>query len=95
MCFELFGANTKTYPTIKQKVTVSQRDYIGDSYCDGPCNIAEHNYDEGDCCSPFINFQYCSYDDCECYCYPEDQQYVNINNGLSTIMPPTAISFTF
>ena len=85
----------KSSPPMFLQYSFCHPDYIGDSYCDGPCNIPEHNYDEGDCCSPFVTFHYCNYDDCECYCYPEDQQYVNINNGLSTIMPPTAISFTF
>ena len=85
----------KSSPPMLLQYSFCHPDYIGDSYCDGPCNIPEHNYDEGDCCSPFVTFHYCNYDDCECYCYPEDQQYVNTNNGLPTIMPPTAISFTF
>ena len=49
--------------------------FIGDGYCDGACNIPDHNYDEGDCCSTTINYNYCSYYDCTCYCYPEDIQY--------------------
>ena len=95
-CSDIFESESwKSSPPMLPQYSFCHPDYIGDSYCDGPCNIAEHNYDEGDCCSPFVTFHYCNYDDCECYCYPEDQQYVNTNNGLPTIMPPTAISFTF
>ena len=95
-CSDIFESESwKSAPPMLPQYSFCHPEYIGDSYCDGPCNIAEHNYDEGDCCSPFVNYDYCNYDDCECYCYPEDQQYVNINYGLPTIMPPTAISFTF
>ena len=49
--------------------------YIGDGYCDGSCNTPDNNFDQGDCCSTTINYQYCNYDDCECYCFTEGKQY--------------------
>merc|ERR1711988_1877280 len=63
--------------TFTQKLALASCNlaYIGDGYCDGPCNTPEHNYDGGDCCSDTLNYNFCSYEDCECYCYPEDKQY--------------------
>ena len=60
--------------------------FIGDGYCDGDCNTPAHNYDEGDCCLTTINYNYCSYDDCTCYCYPEDKQYEAVID-----MPPPLV----
>ena len=64
--------------------------FIGDGYCDGACNIPDHNYDEGDCCSTTITYNYCSYYDCTCYCYPEDIQYQEYEAPPSGGLPPTS-----
>ena len=54
--------------------------FIGDEFCDASCNVPYHNYDGGDCCSiANMTYDFCNYDDCECYCYPEDKQYEESN----------------
>ena len=76
----IFGGNSDELPPGVQPFSSSCNvAYIGDGYCDGGCNIPDHNFDGGDCCLSTITYTYCSYDDCECYCYPEDAQYEEFN----------------
>lgn len=39
-------------------------EWVGDYYCDDETNIPECNYDDGDCCGPNADYEYC--DTCEC-----------------------------
>ena len=38
--------------------------WVGDKFCDDGCNNAANNFDNGDCCGPNVNKQYCT--KCEC-----------------------------
>ena len=40
-------------------------DYVGDGYCDDANNNEGCQFDDGDCCGPDINTDYCV----ECLCY--------------------------
>ena len=66
---------SKTASTTKLK----KCDYysIGDSYCDDSNNIADCDFDGGDCClTPIIN-QYCS----ECWCYVNPANHTSYVSG--------------
>ena len=43
------------------------QDWIGDAYCDDINNNVVCNFDDGDCCGPNVNTQYCT----ECLCLEE------------------------
>ena len=45
--------------------------WSGDGFCDDEGNIVECNFDNGDCCLPFINNLYCL----ECFCYQDNSQH--------------------
>ena len=48
---------------------------VGDGFCDGPCNNPAFEFDFGDCCRNDITYEFCNFDSCECYCFPEGKQY--------------------
>ena len=47
-----------------EQTSVCQYSWQGDGYCDDVNNLAECNYDNGDCCGDNVNMMYCSA--CEC-----------------------------
>ena len=54
----------------KQQTTLSFSDcphphWIGDSFCDEKTNVADCDYDGGDCCGYNVNTDFCS--DCNCH----------------------------
>ena len=55
--------------------------YIGDLYCDDENNNEACNFDDGDCCGPNVDTQYCQ----ECICI----------ENLSCAAPPTLIGNGF
>ena len=41
-------------------------DWIGDLICDDECNIATHNFDDGDCCMSANEIDTSNCETCEC-----------------------------
>ena len=64
--------NASTAALPKNKTFCPEPDFIGDSICDDITNIAECNYDGGDCCRNDSLMLYCH----QCTCY----EYYNTEN---------------
>ena len=47
-------------------------DLVGDGYCDDDSNTLACNYDDGDCCGPNANTEYCT----ECQCHRSSSSHV-------------------
>ena len=55
----------KTWLLINKGCESDYADYVGDGYCDDANNNEGCQFDDGDCCGPDINTDYCV----ECLCY--------------------------
>ena len=71
--------DTTTSLTLLQLCSVSNT-WSGDLFCDDGGNIAECNFDNGDCCLPIINSLYCI----ECFCHQDGTQH-NFMSQTSTV----------
>ena len=55
---------TLTSTSEKTEVSDCLEEWNGDEVCNDECNIVEHDFDGGDCCSPVSDKSSC--DKCEC-----------------------------
>ena len=100
---ETVGTFVKVPEVLNYKTLIAQNkseatelelnEHVGDGWCDDFFNVAEYEYDHGDCCQPAINVATCTR--CECHKNPNKCPNINlIGDGFcQTVMNNEKCSF--